>query len=187
MVRLAAARAQQGVMHAQAATPMCLEQAHRSARATFGPMVACTTIIALGPSIVTAKEAVGDIALRPRERIASVVRLAAARAQRGLLHVQAAQRPHLEQAHRSAGAICGQPVASITSSKIALAGPCFLATNVCRAVGGTLRPREHTGGTVSSRDSQQHVRSRASCTCKPQRPCAGGSRTGAHVPLLVRW
>ena len=66
--RLAAARAQQGVMHVQATAPMCWGLAHRSARATLGPMVACTTMIArAGPFAAPVVHAVGST-LRSRER-----------------------------------------------------------------------------------------------------------------------
>ena len=106
-MRLAAARAHRGLVHVQAAAPMCLEQAHRVAGATLGRTVAFITFIsiALAGPCAAAKVAVGST-LRSRERTGGRVRLAAARAQRGLVHVQAAAPPSLVASFGATWHVC---------------------------------------------------------------------------------
>ena len=67
----------------------CLEHTHRSARALCSQSVAIITFIAVAGPCCVALEAVGST-LWAREHIACLVRLAAARAQQGVMHVQAA-------------------------------------------------------------------------------------------------
>ena len=172
--------------HASAcrAAPKLWQQAgaHRATRAACSHAVAIVTVIAFASPSQGARAAVGST-LRSREQMAGLVRPAAARGHSDeALQVFASRCTHAcycsRHTHRSAGVVCGEPVAHATF--LAPAGPC----NVARlAVGSTLQ-----GAHMNKESLVRLTPARAQWCPSASRSAhalAAGALTGPHVPLAV--